>query len=222
MPTPRLRHGHGRSSAGGSLNDVIAVDGLLAELDAALAAAAPNRRMVSVTARVDIADPTASVFASRMASDRWFCWEQPDRDGFALATLGSAHEIVARGGKRFDDVARELARVGRGAIACGVDEAPPGAGPVWTGGFAFAGDGASSGAWSSLPPALLVLPELSLLRAGGETFLTLTALAGGNARAARVRLERRLRSLRAESLPMLDPSPTETRTISSVLAPRHY
>ena len=36
-------------------------------------------------------DPTrARVLGSRLASDRWFCWEQPDRDGFALAGLGTA------------------------------------------------------------------------------------------------------------------------------------
>ncbi len=201
---------------------MIAVDSLLAELDLALEQAEPHRRVVSVTAPVEIDDPTATIFASRLASDRWFCWEQPDRDGFALAALGSAHEIVARGPQRFADVGRDLARIGRGAISRGVEDAPPGAGPVWTGGFAFAPDGATGGPWSSLPPALLVLPELSLLRVAGETYLTLTTLAGGNATAARERLERRLGSLRSEALPLLDPSPTDTRTISSVLPPRHF
>ncbi len=201
---------------------MIAVDSLLAELGAALEAAEPHRRIVSVTARVDIDDPAAVVFASRLASDRWFCWEQPDRDGFALAALGSAHEVVARGPKRFTDVARELARIGRGAISRGAEEAPPGAGPVWTGGFAFAESGAASGQWSSLPPALLVLPELSLLRVAGETYLTLTTLAGGNGAAARERLERRLLSLRSQPLALLDPSPTEAPSISSVLPPSHF
>jgi salicylate biosynthesis isochorismate synthase/menaquinone-specific isochorismate synthase len=93
---------------------------------------------------------------------------------------------------------------------------------VWTGGFAFAPDGASSGVWSSLPPALMVLPELTLVRSGGESFLTLNAIVGGNATVTRERLERRLRSLRAEALPMIDPSPTETRAIASVLPPRHF
>ena len=96
---------------------MLAVDGLLADLQAALESAEPHRRIVSVTAPVDLDDPTAAVFASRLASDRWFCWEQPDRDGFALATLGSVHEIVSRGPGRFDEVSAELARVGRGAIS---------------------------------------------------------------------------------------------------------
>ena len=95
---------------------MIAVESLLDELDAALAAAEPHRRVVSVTAGVDIADPTAAVFASRLASDRWFCWEQPDRDGFALAALGSAHEIVSRG-RGASWMSREVARVSRGVIS---------------------------------------------------------------------------------------------------------
>ena len=33
-------------------------------------------------------DPSAVVFASRRPDDDWFCFEQPDRDGAALATLG--------------------------------------------------------------------------------------------------------------------------------------
>ena len=109
---------------------MLAVDGLLADLQAALESAEPHRRIVSVTAPVDLDDPTAAVFASRLASDRWFCWEQPDRDGFALATLGSVHEIVSRGPGRFDEVSAELARVGRGAISHGADAAPAGAGPL--------------------------------------------------------------------------------------------
>jgi salicylate biosynthesis isochorismate synthase/menaquinone-specific isochorismate synthase len=201
---------------------MLAVEGLLSELDAALEAAEPHRRVVSVTTKVDVADPTATVFASRLASDRWFCWEQPDRDGFALATLGSTHEIVSRGAERFEEVSAELARVSRGAISRGDEGAPAGVGAVWTGGFAFAPTGAGTAPWSSLPPALFVLPELSLVRVAGETYLTLTAIAGGSAAAARERLERRLSSLREEPLPMLDPNPTETRTIASVLPPRHF
>ncbi len=47
---------------------------------------------------------------------------------------------------------------------------PAGAGPVWTGGFAFAEGGGAEAHWSSLPPALMVLPELSLLRESDRTF----------------------------------------------------
>ena len=45
---------------------------------------------------------------------------------------------------------------------------PAAAGPVWVGGFAFAGDGGRSPEWGSLAPAQLVLPEVSLARHRGR------------------------------------------------------
>src|ERR1700710_147290 len=74
-----------------------------------------RRTLVSVTVEVDVADPCAAVFASRLASDRWFCWEPPDR-GFALAGLGVPHEAASRGEARFADIARECLRTGGGAV----------------------------------------------------------------------------------------------------------
>jgi hypothetical protein len=93
-----------------------------------------------------------------MADDRWFCWEQPDRDGFALATLGSAAEVISRGPGRFGDVAERCSEVMRDRLAAEPADLPAGAGPVWAGGFAFDADGASDPDWSSFAPALLVLP----------------------------------------------------------------
>ena len=86
---------------------------LLADLGEGLerAAAAPGRTLVSATAAVDVGDPIALAFASRLASDRWFCWEQPDR-GFAVQHgqhpprfRPAAPEGVAGlgGGERFGD-----------------------------------------------------------------------------------------------------------------------
>ena len=39
-------------------------------------------------------DPSAVVCASRAAGDDWFCFEQPDRDGAALATLGCVARLA--------------------------------------------------------------------------------------------------------------------------------
>ena len=71
-----------------------ATDQLLSGLGDGLARAAgrARRTLVSVTVPAGDADPCAIAFASRLASDRWFCWEQPDR-GFALAALGAAAEV---------------------------------------------------------------------------------------------------------------------------------
>ncbi len=202
---------------------MIGADDLLEELEPLIARAVGSRRIVTVTRPVAIPDPCATVFTSRMAADRWFCWEQPNRDRFALATLGSAHEVVSRGPTRFTDVARATAEIARGAVSVGLEDSPAGAGPIWTGGFAFAADGGGSPQWSSFAPALLVLPEVSLLRTGDRTLLTLIAIAG-DAPPDRIleRLERRVASLGAEPLPMLDPHPSGPATISSSSPPGRY
>lgn len=187
----------------------------------------PGRTLVSVTVEVDLEDPCAAVFASRLASDRWFCWEQPDR-GFALAGLGVAHEAVSRGRDRFADVARECLRTGGDAVLDEPPGLPAGAGPVWLGGFAFAPDGGASSTWSSLTPASMVLPELSLCRSAGSTFLTVNAIVGtsspdgpqSGSQGERV-AEARLASLRDEALPLLDPHPTAP-AIRSARPPREF
>jgi isochorismate synthase len=163
------------------------------------------------------------VFASRLASDHWFCWEQPDR-GFALAALGVAHEARSRGPERFADVARECLRLGEGAVVEAPAGLPAGAGPVWTGGFAFYPEGAESAPWSSFPPAAMTLPELSLCRQGETTFLTLNALVspGSDPDEVAARLEARLAGLRADPLPLLDPHLKERPSIRSVHPPGDF
>lgn len=182
-----------------------------------------RRTLVSATIRVEDIDPCAGVFASRLASDRWFCWEQPDR-GFALATLGVAHEATSRGEGRFEDVARECLRVGEGAVVEEPVGLPAGAGPVWTGGFAFDPDGASSSPWSSFAPASMVLPELSLCRQEDDVFLTVNTLVspGDDTAGAVDRVAARVGGLRDDPLPLLDPHPTDRPEIRSVHSPGEF
>ena len=199
---------------------------LIPSFGAALEKAAGRRRrtLVSVTREVELDDPCAAVFASRLASDRWFCWEQPDRD-FALAGLGVAHEAGSRGESRFADVAEECQRIGAGAVLEEPRGLPAGAGPVWLGGFAFEADGGATPTWSSLSPASLVLPEVSVCRSGGRSFLTVNAVVapGEDADGLGEGLSRRLASLRLEApLPMLDPHPTAHADIRSARPPREF
>jgi salicylate biosynthesis isochorismate synthase len=196
-------------------------DALLAELEA-LAERATRGRLVSATTEVDLEDPSAAVFASRLAGDRWFCWEQPDRGGFALAGVGSALDVVSRGPDRFADVARRIAEVARGRVAVEPEDLPAGAGPVWVGGFAFDPDGGRVPHWSSFPPARLTLPELALVRHEGRSLLTLCLLAGAGARQRLERLRARVASLRAEQLPLADPHPTARVRISSAAPPDRF
>jgi salicylate biosynthesis isochorismate synthase/menaquinone-specific isochorismate synthase len=190
---------------------------------AELAAARSNRTLVSVTAAVDEIDPCAVVFASRLASDRWFCWEQPDRE-FALGALGVAHEAYSRGDTRFEDVAQECLRLNEGAVLDEPPALPSGAGPTWTGGFAFDPEGAASSPWSSFEPASLTLPEFSLCRSGGECFLTVNLIVspGADVDATVDRVAARLAGLRDNPLPLLDPHLTERPEIRSVHPPGDF
>jgi isochorismate synthase len=188
---------------------------------AAEAASGRSRRtLVSVTVPVDLADPCAAVFASRLASDRWFCWEQPDR-GFALAALGVAHEAKSRGESRFWDVAGECLRLSDGAVQDAPVGLPAGAGPVWTGGFAFGADGASSSAWSSFEPASMVLPELSICRQDDATFLTANTIVPPGTIASAVPYPPITR-IRNSGMPMLDPHLIERPAIRSVRSPGEF
>jgi salicylate biosynthesis isochorismate synthase/menaquinone-specific isochorismate synthase len=190
---------------------------------AELAAERSRRTLVSATLPVEGIDPCAAAFASRLASDRWFCWEQPDR-GFALAAIGSAHEATARGEKRFEDVASECLRLKEGAVLDEPPGLPAGAGPVWTGGFAFDPEGAGSAPWSSFSPASMVLPEVSLCRQGDDAFLTVNLVVspGEDAATAADRVGARLAGLRDDPLPLLDPHLTDRPEIRSVHPPADF
>ncbi len=182
-----------------------------------------RRTLVSVTRPVEGIDPSATVFASRLASDRWFCWEQPDR-GFALAGFGTAHESVSRGPERFDEVAGECVRLGEGAVIDEPAGLPAGAGAVWTGGFAFDPEGAATRPWSSFPPASMILPEISLCRHGEETFLTANLVVSPNEdpAAAIERVEARFAGLRPDPLALIDPHRTDRPTIRSARPPGDF
>jgi isochorismate synthase len=184
---------------------------------------APGRKLITVTGEVDVADPCAVAFASRLAGDRWFCWEQPER-GFSLATLGSTHEVVSRGERRFDDVVQECTALAQGRAADEPEALPPGAGPVWVGGFAFDPRGGAAPQWSSFPPALMVMPEVALCRADDVCHLTVSAVVGPGDEpdAARARVERRLATLATPPLPLADPHPTGVVRIRSVTSPKRH
>jgi isochorismate synthase len=163
--------------------------------------------------------------------------EQPDRDGYALIGLGEAARVDARGPERFREVARRCRELAR-AAECGDDliGLPPGAGPVFCGGFAFADGGGGSPEWSGLAPAQLVLPELSIVRRAGRAWLTLAGVVGGNGSAERSgasapatdpsaivdRLHDRLEALEPASMPLIDPSPIQPARVAGAAPPEHY
>ncbi len=201
---------------------MVTTESLLGALERGIARR--RRTLVSVTAVAQVEDPCAAIFASRLASDRWFCWEQPDRD-FALAGMGVAREASSRGARRFAEVARTAGETGRDAVLDEPRGLPAGAGPVWLGGFAFDPEGGGSATWSSFEPGSLFLPEVSICRRGEDCFLTVNAVVGPGDDAERraAELGARLAGLRADAtLPLIDPHPTARPEISSARPPRAF
>jgi isochorismate synthase len=179
---------------------------------------------VAVPADLDL---SAATLAARRPEDRFFCFEQPDRDGYTVAALGTAVGLEASGAARFKRVAEAAREHGRRVVAGDVAidlGGPPGAGPVFLGGFAFADDGGGSPEWSSLAPASLVLPEIALARQGGEARLTVSAAVDPDDApdALAERLLARLDTLAPASMPLLDPDPVERTRVASAAPPSHY
>src|SRR5213078_931148 len=133
-------------------------------------------------------------------------------------------EIVSRGPERFADAVAASERLTRARLAEEPGDLPAGAGPGWLGRHAIDPDGGREPHWSSHPPALLVLPEVSLHRSGDRTLMTLCAISGADVDQAATadRLEGRLGSLREARLPLPDPHATSEVRIASILAPERF
>jgi salicylate biosynthesis isochorismate synthase/menaquinone-specific isochorismate synthase len=180
---------------------------------------------VPIPAEIDV---SACVLRARSSDTRAFCLEQPAHGGFALAGLGAAATVEARGHGRFTEAAEACRRLTAGALHDdpGDDPVrPPPAGPVWLGGFAFDGRGGDGPEWSSLAPAQLVMPEIVLARQDGEARLTVTAVIDGDEAQTAVleRLERALARLDPEAtMPLLDPDPVSSPRVAGAMPPAHY
>jgi isochorismate synthase len=180
--------------------------------------------LASVTARLTgAADPSAIVCASRMGGEPWFCMDQPDRDGIALAGLGCAIALEDTGEERFERVSARWREICAHALGDAVTAAP-GTGPVAVGGFAFAPEGGGSRTWSGFSPASLHVPELAFARRGADTWLTVNTLLAPDDDAEEVlaRLDRRLGSLVQAELPLLDPAPVGAYEVFSPMPPSHF
>jgi len=183
-----------------------------------------GERLAAASWRLDGAiDPSAVVLASRQPGESWLCFEQPDRETTALATLGAVTTIEDRGPGRFERVAARWRKLASEAAA-EPSQGPPGSGLVATAAFAFADDGASALQWESFAAASLVVPEVALARRGEEVWCTVAVLARPDDLGEQLlrRIERRLASLRTRELPLLDPHPTKRHHVGAALAPEHY
>jgi menaquinone-specific isochorismate synthase len=206
---------------------------LSARLDAALrrARGGAGEALAAVTLAASHVDPTALVVASRRPGEPWFAFEQPDRDGAALAALGCVRAIeiprgpgASNGPDRFAAVARAWRALAAAALADPPD-GPPGAGLVAVGGFAFAPGGARAPQWEGFAAASLHVPEVAVARRGDDVRLTVAALAtpDDTREDLLARIEARLVELRPDvPLPLLDPAPTGRYRVVSAMPPEHY
>lgn len=174
--------------------------------------------LVAPAPRID--DPLAAVMSARRHGDAWFCLQQA---GSAIATLGCAFALQAHGTDRFARLRADWRALAAGAIA---DEAvgPPGVGLAAFGGFAFAPDGGTAPHWNGFAPASMLVPELSLVREDGATWLTVNVRVDPDdlADEALARVRGRLDCLRRQGLPMWDPAPTGRYEVISAMPPAHY
>jgi salicylate biosynthesis isochorismate synthase/menaquinone-specific isochorismate synthase len=168
-------------------------------------------------------DPSATILASRRPGEPWFCLEQPDRDGWALATLGSLRTLESSGAERFAAVAAAWRELAASALADAPD-GPPGAGPVAVGGFAFAPEGGAAPHWAGFAPGALTVPEIAIARRGEDVRLTVAVVVTPDDVPDELvaKAERRLAELCATPLPLLDPAPAERARVASTAPPEHY
>jgi salicylate biosynthesis isochorismate synthase/menaquinone-specific isochorismate synthase len=130
-------------------------------------------------------DPSAVVCASRRPGEPWFAYEQPDREGSALAALGEVARLSDTGRERFATSVSRWRNLAAAAVGERADSAPrkvkerigggwagrhdrDQGGPVAVGGFAFAPGGGASPAWDGFEPASLVVPEVVIRRLRGR------------------------------------------------------
>jgi isochorismate synthase len=185
---------------------------------------APALAAVTVPVPADL-DLSAAVLRARRPDDRFFCFEQPDRDGFVLAGLGCAIALESRGPGRFREVATRARDLGRRAFAGDAAKdagRPAAAGPVFVGGFAFADEGGDTPEWASLAPASLVLPELSFARHQGEARMTVSvAVRHDRAHTLKATIDR-VAELEPALMPLIDPDPVQRTRVASAAPPAHY
>jgi isochorismate synthase len=170
-------------------------------------------------------DPAALVCASRRDGEQMFLLEQPDRGRHAIAALGCAASLDARGSDRFALVAAQWRELAGNAVGDPMDVS--GGAPLALGGFSFAPDGGSSPHWSGYEPASLTVPELLFSRRGedGERVrMTLAATAQADDVPEQLlgRMTARLEELTIRGLPLADPAPTGRFQVASAMPPEHY
>jgi salicylate biosynthesis isochorismate synthase/menaquinone-specific isochorismate synthase len=187
------------------------------------ASARKGRTIGSVTVPVACDDPVALVFGSRLATEPWFCWEQPDRD-VTIASLGQVENVAASGPDRFHEVAAECSHLSGEAVVIDLVSGYAETVPLWVGGFAFADEGSRESHWSSFEPASMCLPAVSFSGRGSSAAMTVNMVLehGQDPAAVAAACAARVAALSEGRLPMLDPHPAQRPSIEGSRSPGDF
>jgi menaquinone-specific isochorismate synthase len=162
-----------RAAADGGLATPLAA-GLRPLVDRALRRREPT--LVGCTVAVPRRDPIEVFAAAHSLGLEPALWLAP-AERFALVAIGEAWSVHPTGPGRFREAAANWAHLTRGAEVSGDAPGRRGTGPLLLGGFAFAPGSARGGmTWLGFEDAGLVLPRLLLTIAGGNAWLTASAI----------------------------------------------
>jgi menaquinone-specific isochorismate synthase len=135
-----------------------------------------------------LGDITPLQFLRAVSGEGRVFWQ---RGQYSSAYAGAGAAVIVRGSgaSRFDDVRAQIEDIFR-TMVCDTT-APQDIQPRFFGGFAFELDGAQETLWASFGSAQMILPRLTLTRAGGYSWLTICDYGAG-------RDDARLNSLKDE------------------------
>lgn len=128
---------------------------------------------------LDPLDGLAALDRDALTAVRMF-WSRP-AESFAVAGIGAAVSFTAGGAARFSTTDAAWRELLDDAIVDGPRGSAPGAGPMLMGGFAFDDDGPHTDRWRGFPAALLFVPRVQVVRAGGRCWLTMNLLVAPDA-----------------------------------------
>jgi isochorismate synthase len=164
---------------------------LAARLGEASARARSGRRTVllSVVERLASANPVGLIAAcddddlraalAPIGADDRMYWARPNEQ-FAIAGLGAATTLTARGPDRFAEIERAWNALVDTAITEDADDAPAGIGPLLMGGAAFEPEGPHSARWDGFSGADFIVPRFLVTTTADGSWLTTTILVGSD------------------------------------------
>ena len=162
------------------------------EIARAQARADGRRVLVSLTDRIDAADPLAvmesvvqrsgsSETARELISSGQMYWSRPG-DSFAMAGIGAAALFENAGAGRFASIDREWKSLVQSAVVESPSSSIRGTGPVLMGGFSFEPNGPRTELWSGFGSSNLIIPALLITTSAGESWITLNAVVSADGR----------------------------------------